>query len=255
MKRYLEISLVISVALLIAMSANAQHLVPFDVIVDNRAYPEFIYGRGGPEGHSGAYIQIGLGVTEYRSITEIKAKAVHVASGFEISLTEADRSCLGVSPPGNLDQFYAWLRPQDWMTGEWKLVLSYKEGRGRKTETATVGVGHFNFPPVPTGIEIAEANGKKYLVWNSIGAPGTSGVEYRLDHYSKDIPQCPDEYLPIRPGGEYPYELWSGNRIAVPLRAHWTSGDRVRIENWVTDDNSPYGPYRRDRALRDVFLP
>jgi hypothetical protein len=260
MKQILRMNLVIVFALLIAMSANAQHIVNPLVIVDIRAYPEFIYGRGGPEGNSGAYIQINLAVTGYRSITEIKARAQHVASGFEIMLREDDPSCIGVWSGGQFDQqFGVFLRPQGWMTGEWKLFLSYRENRVKKTETATVVVPRFNFPPVPTGIEIAEYNGKKYLVWNSIGAPGTSGghVEYRISHFSNDFPKCTDEQVVIRPSAD-PYELWSGNRIAVPLPSHWNSGDRVRIDNRVYDDNyseTGPGPYRWDRGLKDVFLP
>ena len=258
MKQILRINLIIVFALLIAMSANAQHLVMSNVLADIHASQEFIYGRGGPEGNSGAYIHIYLCVTGYHSIKEIKAKAVHVASGFEITLPEEDPSCIGVLPsPPYYDQgFYTWLRPEGWMTGEWKLVLSYKEGGAKKTETATVVVPRFNFPPIPTGIEIAEYEGKKYLVWNSIGAPGKSGghVEYRLRHYSNHFPKCIDEELVIRPGA-YSYELWSGNRIAVPLPNYWNSGDHVRIENRVVDDNSPSGPSRSDRACKHFLLP
>lgn len=244
-------------ALLIAISANAQHLVWPNVYVSISAKQEFIVGQGGPEGDSGAYIVLVLYVSGYRSITEIKARAQHVASGFEITLPEDDPSCVGVlpSPPYPDQAFGTWLRPQGWMTGQWKFILSYVEGWRRKTETRTVVVPRFNFPPIPTGIEMAEDNGKKYLVWNSIGAPGTSGghVEYRITHYSNDFPKCVDEQLVIRPG-EYPYDLWIGNRIAVPLPDNWKSGDHVRIENRVFDDNSPSGPIRDDRALKHNIL-
>ena len=256
MKRILRMNLVIVFALLIAMSANAQHLVFSEVKVDNRTYTEFIYGQGGIEGYSGAYIIIALYVTRYSSMTEIKTGAQHVASGFEITLREDDPSCVGVFP-GIVEQgFYAWLRPQAWMTGQWNFILSYKENRAKKTETATVVVPRFNFPPIPTGIEMAENNGIKYLVWNSIGAPGTSGghVEYRIRHLSNDFPKCLDGEVVIRPGADS-YDLWSGNRIAVPLPDNWNSGDRVRIENVVFDDNSPSGPYRSDKATKIVILP
>ena len=58
MKRILMINLVIVFVLSIAISANAQHLVGPAVFVDIRDYQELIYGRGGSEGHSGAYIQL-----------------------------------------------------------------------------------------------------------------------------------------------------------------------------------------------------
>jgi hypothetical protein len=255
MKKILRMNLVIVFALLIAISANAQHLVWADLTVDIRAYQEFVWGQGGTEGHSGAYIQISLLVTKYSSMREIKAKAQHVDSGFEITLKEDDPSCIGVGSWGFDQGFYAWIRPQGWTTGQWKFTLSYVEGWRRKTETATVVVPRFNFPTIPTGIEIAEYNGIRYLVWNSIGDPGATGkhVEYRVRHFKPSLP-CIDEELVIRTGA-YPYELWSGNRIAVPLPDHWNSGDQVRIENRVFDDNPPSGPLRNDRALKHIILP
>ena len=261
MKRYLKISMIIPVALLIAITANAQHLMYPSIMYDARGYHEFMWGRGGAEGHSGAYIQLNFGVTGYNQISGISAKARHIASNFEITLMEDSKSCIGVSPPswGTDTGFSAYLRPLDWMTGEWEFVLSYEEAHRKKTETARVVVPRFNFPPIPTGIEIATYLGQKYLVWNRIGDPGTTGkhVEYRVRHFNPSLP-CIDEDLVIRGPLTVPpssYDLWSGNRIAVPLPVHWESGDRVRIENRVIDDNYPTGPYRSDRGCKDFILP
>ena len=56
------------------------------------------------------------------------------------------------------------LRAEDWwMTGEWKFDLKLQEKATglKKTETATVVVPRFNFPPIPTGIEIDDIFGAK----------------------------------------------------------------------------------------------
>src|SRR4030043_1503329 len=99
MKRYLTTSLVIIVGLLIALTANAQHLMYPSIMYDARDYNEFMWGRGGAEGHSGAYIQLNFGVTGYKYMSKISAKARHIASNFEITLMEDSKSCIGVSPP------------------------------------------------------------------------------------------------------------------------------------------------------------
>jgi hypothetical protein len=262
MKRYLKISMIILVALLIAITAHAQHLVTPGIMYDARGAHEFMWGRGGAEGHSGAYIQLNIGVTGYSNISQISVKARHIASNFEVTLTEESKSCIGVWPPDwGIDQvFTAWLRPFDWMTGEWEFVLSYVERWRRKTEKATVPVPRFNFPPIPTGIEIATSLGKKYLVWNRIGDPGIGPgkhVEYRIRHFGRSLP-CIDEDIAINANNPGGYQLWSGNRIAFPL-PDWESGDRVRIENRVYDDNysetTGPGPYRFDRGCKDFILP
>jgi hypothetical protein len=227
---------------------------------DARGYQEFIWGRGGAEGHSGAYIQLYLGVTGYNNIREISAKARHIASNFEITLVEENKSCIGLWPPSwGIDTgFGAYLRPLGWETGEWKFVLSYVEGWRKKTETARVVVPRFNFPPIPTGIEIALSQGKEYIVWNRIGDPGTidagKRVEYRVRHFNGSLP-CIDEDFVIRFDTSN-YELWSGNRIAFPLPSNWNSGDHIRIENRVNDDNPEVGyVYRSDRGCKDIILP
>ena len=271
MKRILIINLVIVFVLSIALTANAQHLKGASIMYDARGYHEFMWGRGGAEGHSGAYIQLNFGVTGYNQISGISAKARHIASNFEITLMEDSKSCIGVSPPswGTDTGFSAWLRPLDWMTGEWEFVLSYEEAHRKKTETARVVVPRFNFPPIPTGIQIGvvpptppETEEKRYLVWNRIGDPGIGPgkhIEYRIRHVHRTLP-CIDEDLvistnPANPDA-YPYELWSGNRIAIPLPPHWNSGDHVRIENRVYDDNPDTGgPYRSDRGCKHFILP
>ena len=265
MKRIVIINLAIVFVLSIAISANAQHLVGQAVFVDIRDFPEFIFTRGGSEGHSGAYIQLNFGVSGWDVIEVVEAKAKHIPSGFEVTLRE-DTTCRKNYPPQwNIDtNYYINLRAEDWwMTGEWEFIFNYIEARRKKTETAKVAVPRFNFPPIPTGIQISEYLGQKYLVWNRIGDPGTieagKRVEYRVRHFSSSS-SCIDEDLVIRGPLTSPpssYDLWSGNRIAVPLPTHWEPGDRVRIENRVFDDNysdTGPGPYRWDRACKDFIL-
>ncbi len=260
MKRILMISLVIVFALSMAISANAQHLTGPLVLVDIRDFPEFIFGRGGAEGHAGSYINLSFGVSGWDAIEVVEAKAKHVASGFEVTLRE-DTSCIKNYPPEwNIDaSFYVMLKAEDWwMTGEWEFVLSYVDAQGNKTEKATVKVPRFNFPPTPTGIQIGEYLGQKYLVWNRIGDPGTTWtgkrVEYRVRHFSRSVP-CVDEDIVIRFDTSN-YQLWSGNRIAFPLSSKWKLGDRIRIENRVYDDNPEVGyVYRFDRGSKDLILP
>lgn len=268
MKRILIINLVIVFVLSIAISANAQHLTGPLAIVDIRDFQEFIFGRGGSEGHSGAYFQLTLGVSGWDAIKVMEARARHVASGFEVTLRE-DTSCLKNYPPEwNIDaSFFVMLRAEDWwMTGEWEFVLSYVDADGNKTEKATVVVPRFNFPPTPTGIQIAvvppnppgQPTEQKYLVWNRIGDPGTTWmgkrVEYRVRHFSRSVP-CVDEDIVIRFDTSN-YQLWSGNRIAFPLPTKWKPGDRIRIENRVYDDNPEVGyVYRFDRGAKDFILP
>jgi len=264
MKQILMINLVIVFVLSIAISANAQHLTGQLVSVDIRDFPEFIFGRGGSEGHSGAYIQLSFGISGWDAIQVTEAKAQHVASGFQVTLRE-DTTCRKNYPPQwNMDAgYYISLKAEDWwMTGEWEIVLSYVEAHRKKTETVKVAVPRFNFPPIPTGIHIGEYLGQKYLVWNRIGDPGIGPgkhVEYRIRHFNRSLP-CVDEDLVISgPPNTSPtyYELWSGNRIAVPLPSEWIPGDRIRIENRVYDDNyseTGPGPYRWDRASKDFIL-
>ena len=258
MERYMKFFMVIVCFLLLVGTANAQHLSDVSVRYDSRYFPEFVYGRGGPEGHSGAYISIIAGIDRYNDIKKIKVKAKHIASDFEVSLVEDDPACVGVGPFANDQSFGVWLRPQHWwMTGAWEITLKYKKNGTKEEETATVIVPRFNFPPEPTGIQIAEWDGKTWLVWNRIGDPGTfpgQHVQYRIAHFTTPAPYCIDEWYYINGGGaNINYQLWSGNRIAVEPPAHWVSGDLVRIENRVYDDKDDV--HRHDRGVRFFFLP
>lgn len=255
MKRSLKITLVFFGFFLMAVTANAGHIGLAGVRYEAVDAQEFVYGEGGPEGGSGAYITISIGVADRSAIANVRAKAEHGATGFEVTLTERDL-CTGILPPEyGVDQFfYTRLRPEGWMTGEWKLKLEYEEGEMPYIEEATVVVPRFNFPPIPTGIEISERNGQRVLVWNRIGNPwvkdpGTGRfVTYRVRHY-KPSTWCVDQTL------SPPFEVWSGNRIAVPLPPNWESGDMIRIENQVVDDSLPGGVTRWDRAMKILILP
>ncbi len=262
MERCIKFFMAIVCFLLLVGKANAQivnHLTEVNVRYDARYYPEFFYGRGGPEGHSGAYIRIIAGIDGYNDIKKIRVKAKHIASKFEVSLVGDDPECVGVWPLDGVDLYFSvGLRPQHrWMTGVWEITLKYRKDGQKQKETKTVNVPRFNFPPEPTGIQIAVDGGMTYLVWNRIGDPGFGNnqhVEYRIAHLTTPSPYCIDEWYWIREGTGN-YQLWSGNRIAVELPAHWNSGDLIRIENRVYDDNSPDGPLRHDRGVRYFFLP
>ncbi|MDY6793428.1 MAG: hypothetical protein SWH54_19345 [Thermodesulfobacteriota bacterium] len=83
-----------------------------NVRYDSRYFPEFVYGRGGSEGHSGAYIQIVAGIDGYNDFSKIRVKAKHIASDFEVSLVEQPSACIGGWPFDNVDQYFViWLRP------------------------------------------------------------------------------------------------------------------------------------------------
>jgi hypothetical protein len=211
--------------------------------------------RGGLEGHSGAYIHVLARVRGYSQIRNIRIRAEHIGTGFTVSPIEDDPGCVGSLGDEDVQFFSVHLRVQEWMEGEWEFTMRYRDSQGRKTETATATVNHFNFPPVPTGVEIAENDGKTILVWNRIGDPSVGPgehIEHRIFHLSES-PRCLDEMLVIRPGG-YPYELWFGNRIAVELPSHWNSGDRIRIENRIYD-SIPTNGHVFDRAVKYVILP
>jgi hypothetical protein len=263
MGRYMKFTMVIVCFLLLAGAANAkQHLAEAYVRYDARYYPEFFHARGGPEGHSGAYIQILAKIDGNNDIIGPRVTAKHIDSGFEVILRGADPSCLVVSPWPTLLNYDVLLAPQDWwMTGEWEITLQYTKGDQKKIteESVTVNVPRFNFPPAPTGIQIGGYEGKTWLVWNRIGDPGTGPdnqhVEYRIGHFTTPYPHCLDEWIGIN-GDSTNFQLWSGNRIAFDLsttETPWASGDLVKIEYRVFDYKN--GVYRHDRAARYFFLP
>jgi hypothetical protein len=82
-------------------------------------------------------------------------------------------------------------------------------------------------------------------------------IQYGVRHFKPSSP-CIDEDLVINTNlsnpDYYPYELWSGNRIAIVLPPHWNSRDHIMIENRVFDDNYPTGgPFRFDKGLSILF--
>jgi len=254
MERYVKIFLVIGVLLLLAGTAYAQHLGGGWIDYDSRYFPQFYHGRGGLEGHSGAYIHLWAQVLEYSQIRNIRIRAENIGTRFRVSLIEDSPGCVG-SLAEDVQYFSVFLKVEEWMEGEWEFTMQYRDSEGRKTETATATVNHFNFPAEPTGVEIAENNGKTILVWNRIGDPSIGSgerIEYVIFHFSES-PRCLDELLRINPEG-YPYELLPGNRIAVELPSHWNSGDRIRIENRIYD-SSPTNGHPFDRAVKYVILP
>lgn len=257
MERYVKIFLAIGCLLLLVGTANAQHLLTAGICYDVRYYQQLYNARGGAEGQSGAYIQIHAGVVGYNELSDIRITATH-ETGFIVSVREDPPSCVGVSPWDEDQSFSVRLAAEGWMTGEWEITLEYRGPRGQRTETMTLNVPRFNFPPVPTGIEVLYYQGTKYVVWNRIGDPGSGPgkhVEYVIMHFtSPSPPRCINDWLVIKSSTDN-YELWSGNRIAVPISEKgWNSGELIRIENRVYDDNNG-GPYRWDRGCKYVILP
>jgi hypothetical protein len=252
--------LVVILLLVTTGIATAEYMTLADVRYDAREYPDLFYHRGGAQGHSGAYIQVLAGIVQYSDLTQISIKAKHLNTDFEVSLVELDQDCVGVWQ--YLDEaeqwFSIWLKPDyTWMTGDWEITLKYKAASGKGTETKIVTVPRFNFPPEPSGIQISEYEGQTWIAWNSIGEPGTyldgKHLEYRLLKMTPTPAACPDRSKGIRPG-RYEYQMWSGNRIAVPLPEEWglVAGDLIRIENRVYDDYD--GVYRFDRGMRYFFM-
>lgn len=237
--------------------ASAEFMSTASVRYDARQYPDLAYERGGAQGHSGAYVQILVGIVNYADLSKINIKAKHLGSDFEVTLVEADKACVGVWPyPDEAEQWFSvWLKPDhNKIKGDWEITLKYKAFGEKGTEVKNVTVPRLNFPPEPTGIQISEYQGQTWIAWNSIGAPGTGPgrhIEYRLLKLLPPPAFCPDETYSIRPG-KYPYQMWSGNRIAVPLPGHWMSGDLIRIENRIYDNYA--GVYRYDRGVRFFFM-
>jgi hypothetical protein len=237
--------------------ASAEFMRTVEVRYDARQYPDLAYERGGAQGHSGAYIQILVGIVGYADLEKIIIKAKHLETDFEVTLIENDKECVGAWPyPDEAEQWFSVsLKPEHtWMKGDWEITLNYKTPTEKGKEVKFVTVPRFNFPPEPTGIQISEYMGQPWIAWNSIGAPGTgpnAHIEYRLLKMSPPPASCAVESYAIRPE-RYPYEMWSGNRIAAPLPSYWEPGDLIRIENRVYDYID--GVSRYDRGVRFFFM-
>jgi hypothetical protein len=251
MKRFLNSLLIVVGFILLASVCQAQVLSEAYVRYDSRHYADFLNIRGGSEGNSGAYIAIVAGIGHYDELKSISVEAKNLDSDFSVTLFEDDPECVGKWPFDSVDQwFYVRLQPnQEKMVGTWEIKAKYKTYTGVSgTDTKTIIVPRFNFPPEPTGIQISEYDGKKWLVWNSIGKPGeiyeSRRVEYRLAHLTSPG-SCVDQWYLVRPGGNIPYEMWSGNRIAVEVPSDWEEGDSIRIENRIYDDGG-----RHNRAVK-----
>ena len=255
--------IVVVILLLLGASgvASAEYLSFADVRYDAREYPDLFYHRGGAQGNSGAYIQVVAGVVKYADLTKINVSAEHLDTGFEVTLVEAVPECVGVwQYQDEAEQWFrVWLKPETrWMTGRWEITLKYETATEKGKETKLVTVPRFNFPPEPTGIQVSPDEGRFWIVWNSIGEPGTSSdgkhVEYRI---LKMTPEgCPERSIRITPNSNIEYHLWSGNRIAVPISEDWgwglAVGDLIRIENRVYDNHQGY--YRYDRGSRYFYI-
>lgn len=253
MKKYIKTILTVVCFLFLVGTANASnHMIESLVIYNKIEYPEFHLGlRGGTDGHSGAYVTIMAGVTNYDEMQDIRIKAEHTASNFEVSLVEDYPQCVGKAdyPFGPTEQyFWVSLQPLDWMKGEWKIVMTYRDFDDYKqTEIRFVNVSDFYYPPVPTGLQIAEEDGKTWLIWNRIADPG-GAYQPVVKHYASS-PYCVDEFHRIVPDSDLEYRLWKGNRIAVAIPSNWQHGDLIKIENRI------YGPGGFGRACKYIILP
>jgi hypothetical protein len=246
--------------LLISSMIYAQYLTEAYVRYDSKYLPDIVDDRGGAEGNSGAYVSILAGINNYHDLKSVNLKAKKLGTDFEFSLLGDSEECAGIWPFETVDIWYfVSLRPAPgWMTGDWEIVLKYSTNDGIKgTESMMVTVPRFNFPPAPTGVQIAEYQDKKWLVWNSIGEPGSGTsnrkVEYRIAHYTSEPEHCIDKWYAVRPYGNINYQVWSGNRIAVEIPYDWSQGDLIRIENRIYDNNGGT-VYRSDRGTRYIFM-
>lgn len=252
MEKFLKGFMMVVCLLFLAGTANAENLNDIGVLYNKIDYPEFYLGlRGGADGHSGAYVTIYAGVSNYYEMNHISIKAKHIGSDFEVTLVEDHPECVGVAdyPFGSIDQyFWVSLQPADWMKGQWEFTLAYRDSNNNKqTETKTVDIAGFYYPPLPTGLQIAEEDGINWLVWNRPANPGGS---YRpvVQHY-KSSPYCIDEFYQIIPGSPLQYRLWPGDRIAVEIPSNWQHGDLIKIENRLYDGG------HLNRASKYIILP
>ena len=232
-------------------TANATNLNDFGIMYNKIDYPEFHLGlRGGADGHSGAYVTIYAGVSNYYEMNHLNIKAKHIASDFEVTLVEDYPECVGVAdyPFGPIDQyFWVSLQPADWMKGQWEITLTYSDSNDiKQTETKPVNIPGFYYPSLPTGLQIAEEEGIKWLVWNRPANPGAS-YQPVVKHYTSS-PYCVDEFHRI-PYDTLQYRLWPGNRIAVEIPGNWKHGDLIKIENRLYDGG------HLNRASKYIILP
>ena len=225
----------------------ADYISSATVNYDSRYYPEFYYETGGAEGHSGAYIQISVGVVGYNELSKVNIKAKHIDTDFEVTLVEGPQECVGGFPAGwNVDQYWGIrLKPADWMAGTWEITMKYTAFDQNDEETVEVNVRRFGFPPEPTGVQI----GNDRIVWNSIGVPqafGDDHIEYRIMHHVEypDGVYCVDEAINITDESA----VIPLNRIRQIIPGHWISGDLIRVENRIYRDN------RFDRGVRYFYL-
>jgi hypothetical protein len=256
MEKFMKVFMMVVCLLFLVGTANATYLNDSGVLYNMIDYPEFHLGlRGGADGHSGAYVTIYAGVTEYYEMSKISIKAKHITSDFEVSLIEDHPECVGVVdyPFGPIDQYF-WvnLQPADWMKNQWEITLTYMDiNNVKQTEIRPVYISGFFYPPLPTGLQFAEELGKTWLIWNRIADPSDApGRRYQpvVKHYTSS-PYCVDEFHRISSGGTIPYQLWRGNRIAIEIPSHWQHGDLIKIENRLYDGG------RFDRASKYIILP
>lgn len=233
---------------------TSQYMTDASVMYDSRYYPEFVYDRGGAEGHSGAYIVLLASIVGYDELTDIRIVAEHKGTGFEVTLVEGSPQCAGQYPFGYDQSYGIRLKPENWMTGEWEFTLKCETTEGDTVhESLDVNVVQFGFPPEPTGIYFWVVNPTtKYLYWNSIGAPGVgpdNHYEYRIMHFDQN--GCIDDFVSVR--GNSPDYRIIGEKIRVKIPYGWASGDLVRVENRFY--SSPGDVPRSDRGTRYIFLP
>ncbi|MEJ2472248.1 MAG: hypothetical protein P8Y96_14230 [Desulfuromonadales bacterium] len=220
------------------------------VMFDSSYYPEFVFERGGPEGHSGAYILLTAGIVDYDELIDVRIVAEHKDPDFEVTLIEGLPDCANNWPTEEYDQSYGIrLKPADWMTGEWEFTLKAETTGGDDVfENIEVNVRAFGYPPEPTGIFFGVSRddppSEKYLFWNSIGLPGLwpdNHIEYRIMHYDQNF--CIDDKVTVR-GDSWNYRI-IGEKIRVTIPNWWASGDLVRVENrsYSSPGDIPrYGP-------------
>jgi len=243
--------------ILFSATSFADFMTSAGIFYDSRYYPEFLYELGGAEGHSGAYVHFNVAIAGYYALQSVNIKAKHLATDFEVTLKEAPMECVGIWPYAGVDQYFdVWMKPADWMLGDWEFTLSFINNEGVKgKEVLPVTILRFYYPPEPTGVQLMERFGNKWLAWNSIGdptLPDSRHVEYRLVRLNQN--SCITDFYYIRPtGSNINFALLPGNKVAVEIPAVWQPGDLIRIENRVY--GSPGGVEHFGRGTRYVDLP
>jgi hypothetical protein len=207
----------------------------------------------GPEGVSGAYLDVSVGVItggkllKHSNVRSIKVK--HLETGFKFSL-QPD-ICENYLGPGQ-QAWYLYLRPEDWMfEGNWEFTMLYKgSDRNVHKQIVSVPAGPKVFPMKPSHIQIVKSSSSIDVSWSALGNPDTGQFDYRIQAY-EDI--CPvivfrgDWCVTCQnKAGTYDPIL---NKVTFAIPLEW-SGHKIRLENRIYEVFP-----RQGKAVEEFILP